>query len=212
MSAPTTRQNQTPKRKITVSFQSIKAPSAPAAATPIILPTPVSTAPFLVAVAALLEALLALELTLALFDTLAALVLAALTAVLLTDEADLLADAGLVALPPVEVEADVMVAALASPVAIFKTSLCTLAAKDLMSLGSPAYQLFVETLDRSPLKNDCCHFVWTAVDATLATDAYSGSAVTWAMYELTFDAAAPVREAKSTLWAAAVVARIATRV
>jgi hypothetical protein len=100
----------------TVPLQSIKAPSAPAAATPIILPTPVSTAPFLVAVAELLEALLAVELTLAL-------VLAALTAVLLTDETDLLADAGLVALPLVEVEDNVTVAALASPVAIFKTSL-----------------------------------------------------------------------------------------
>lgn len=89
-------------------------------------------------------------------------------------------------------------------------SLWTLAAKDLMSAGSPGYQLFVDTLERSPLRNDPSHLLLTAVDATLAKEAYCGSAVTWARYELTFDAAAPVNEVTS--WAAMVVARIATRV
>jgi hypothetical protein len=127
----------------------------------------------LVAVDALLEALLALALTLELelFDALAPLVVAALTAVLLTD-------AALVALPLEEV---VTVAAEASPVAIFKISLWMLEAKDLMSLGTALYQLLVEILDRSPLRKDCCHLECTAVDATLANEAYCGSAVTWDM-------------------------------
>jgi len=190
-------------------FQSSKAPSAPAAATPIIFPTPVSIAPFFVTEATLLEDLLALEL--ALFDALAALfdalVLAALTAVLLTD-------AALVGLAEALVEGELPVAVtLASlAVAIFKMPLWTLSANDLMSLGNPAYQLLVDILERSPLRKDCCHFVLTAVAATLEKEAYWGSAVTWARNELTFEAAGPLREAPSPLWAAAVAARIATRV
>ena len=154
--------------------------------------------------------MLALELVL--FDALAALlgalVLAALTAVLLTDAAlvelaeALAGDELLVTVP--------VVASLA--VAIFKMPLWTLSAKDLISLGNPAYQLLVDILERSPLKKDCCHFGLTAVAATLEKEAYSGSAVTWAKNELTFEAAGPLREVTSTLWAAAVAARIATRV
>lgn len=159
----------------------------------------------------MLEALLAAEL--ALFEALDALLLAACTVVWLADEADLPTDAeaALVALSLVA-SIGVMVTTLVPPVAvaIFKMSLWTLAAKDLMSAGSPGYQLFVETLERSPLRNDPSHLLLTTVDATLAKEAYCGSAVTCARYELTFDAAAPDNE--ETSWATMVVTRIATRV